>query len=114
MKKVFTIIFMIAASIPALSVSQTYEETRNFCKISQMLIPIFLRGGEISGESVCTVGGGASYQCSSSMSLGAGVCVAGGGASYQCNNSMSLEPRRVCRRLISVSYAAMASVSRAA
>ena len=34
--------------------------------------------------------------------------------SLQKDVAKAIEPRRVCRRLISVSYAAMASVSRAA
>lgn len=83
----FLIISVVFIS-PVKVLSQSYEQTRNFCEISQMLAPIFLRGGDISGKSVCEVSGG-SYQCNSSMSLGAGVCVAGGG-SYQCNSLMSL------------------------
>lgn len=81
---------LAAASYPFKAISQTYESTHDFCRISQMLIPIFLRGGDISGESVCDVGGGASYQCNSSMGLGEAICVVGGGASYQCTSSMSL------------------------
>ena len=78
------------ASAPIEALGQSYDQTHNFCRISQMLVPIFLRGGNISGESVCVAGGGASYECNSSMSLGAGICIAGGGASYECNSSMSL------------------------
>ena len=81
---------LAAASYPSKAISQTYESTYDFCRISQMLIPIFLRGGDISGKSVCDVGGGASYRCNSSMGLGEAICIAGGGASYQCNSSMSL------------------------
>jgi hypothetical protein len=89
MKKLFSFLIVSVVFIsPVKVMSQSYEQTRNFCKISQMLAPIFLRGGDISGKSVCEVSGG-SYQCKSSMSLGAGVCVAGGG-SYQCKSSMSL------------------------
>lgn len=52
----WTISVMIGLPIPALC--QTYEKTRTFCKISQMLIPIFLDGGNISGKSVFKAGGG--------------------------------------------------------
>ena len=73
------------ASAPIEALGQSYDQTHNFCRISQMLVHIFLRGGNISGESVCVAGGGASYECNSSMSLGAGICIAGGGASYECS-----------------------------
>jgi hypothetical protein len=90
MKKsiVYITLALGAINAPFYSFAQTNEQTRNFCRVSQMLIPIFLRGGNISGQSVCEAGGG-TYQCNNSISLGAGICVAGGG-SYQCNTSMSL------------------------
>ncbi len=88
----FSVIFtaLMIAIAPIGAMSQSYEQTRNFCRMSQMLIPIFLRGGNISGKSVCEVGGVPSFQCNNLMSLGAGICMAGGVPSFQCNNSMSL------------------------
>lgn len=88
--KAYILIALLSLTLPTVSLGQSYEQTLNFCRISQMLIPVFLRDGNISGESVCDFGGGASYQCTSLMSLGEGICVAGGGASYQCTSSMSL------------------------
>ncbi|MDQ0319044.1 putative salt-induced outer membrane protein YdiY [Pararhizobium capsulatum DSM 1112] len=76
--------------LPSSSFSETFEQTQKFCKISQMLIPIFLDGGKISGESVCKASGVASYNCTSNMSLGQGICMASGVASYNCTSNMSL------------------------
>ena len=96
MKKIFPIALFILLSFPSLSFGQTYNEIRNFCKISQMLMPIFLRSGNFSGEAVCIAGTastGSSYLCNSEMGLGAGICAAGTastGSSFLCNSEMSL------------------------
>lgn len=64
-RNVRAVSILIAAIIfvPISANGQSYESTRSFCKISQMLIPIFLEGGGISGESVCKAGGGQLQLC---------------------------------------------------
>ena len=71
-------LIMSLTSIPVTATAQSYEAMRDFCRVSQLLIPIFLEGGNIPGDSVCKSGGGGP-SCYSQMSLGAGVCIAGGG-----------------------------------
>jgi len=91
LKSLASIFLLFAAScFPQIVTGQSYEQTRKFCRMSQMLIPIFLRGGEVPGFAVCEAAGGTSYECSRTISLAAGICRAGGGASYECSNSMSL------------------------
>ncbi len=93
---IHAVFVLMICSIPASS--STYEQTLRFCQVSQTLAPIFLRGGDIPGESVCRAGAGSqSYACTTGMSLGEGVCRAGAGSqSYACTSGMSLGAG-VCR-----------------
>lgn len=82
----FSCLIVTLIGLPIAATSQTYEQTRSFCRISQMLIPIFLEGGKVPGKVVCETGGG-NYNCRQGMSLGEGVCVAGGGG-YNCRQGI--------------------------
>ncbi len=81
---------LLAFGGPSQAENATFEETLRFCKLSQMLVPIFLERGNITGQSVCKTAGRPDYECGSSISLGAGICLAGERATYECNSTISL------------------------
>ena len=56
--------------------AQNFETTLKFCRISQLIAPIFLRGAQIDGASLCEVSG--ESFCSDVKTLGEGVCRASG------------------------------------
>ncbi len=72
--------------------AQNFETTLKFCRISQLIAPIFLRGAQIDGASLCEVSG--ESFCSDVKTLGEGVCRASG-ESF-CNGVTTLG-EGVCR-----------------
>tara|TARA_R110000737_G_C14540197_1_gene478893 strand:+ start:357 stop:1103 length:747 start_codon:yes stop_codon:yes gene_type:complete len=83
-----SIIFCLG--LPINAQAQVASDLINFCRISQMLMPVILQAGGVSGYAVCEAGGSASPECKKNVSLSAGVCIAGRGDSYECRNAMSL------------------------